>query len=83
MANENFVYTTPKGDEIVAPHFEDAMSAGFVRKHRNDKVEEQMFALVEEALNEESLEAFDKLRPSEMEDFYTKWQEHAGITAGE
>ena len=83
MANETFTYETPKGDLIEAPHFEDAMTAGFVRKHRNDSVEEQMFALVEEALEDESLAAFDKLRPSEMEDFYTKWQEHAGISAGE
>ena len=78
-----FTYETKSGAEIEAPYFEDAMNAGFIRRHRNDSVQEQMFALVEEALSPEALEAFDTLGPSEMGDFYTAWQEDAGITAGE
>ncbi len=94
MANDR-TFTYSKGDvKIVAPYFEDAMSAGFLRRHRNDTSEEQMFAVVEEALDEENLAAFDRLpmrlRDGEdpkttptMDDFYTTWQEDAGITAGE
>lgn len=69
--------------QITAPYFEDALSAGFIRRHRNDTPEEQMFACVEEALDEANLAQFDRLRPSEMEAFYTAWQADAGITTGE
>lgn len=84
-------FTYEKGGvKIVAPFFEDAMTAGFLRRHRGDSVPEQMFALVELALDEENLAAFDKLPATtkdksvaSMDDFYTSWQEDAGITSGE
>lgn len=83
MAKKTFSYTLPDDREIVAPYFEDAMTAGFIRQHRNDSVTEQMFALVELALDEDNLAIFDTLRPSVMGDWYTAWQKDAGITAGE
>lgn len=78
-------FTFPLDDdrEIVAPYFEDAMNAGFLRKHRNDSEIEQMFALVESALSPEALAVFDELPLPKMNDFYTAWQKDAGITAGE
>lgn len=77
------------GVKITAPNFESAMTAGFLRKHRNDNEIEQMFALVEEVLDEANLAKFDKLpvtgdaEDATMDDFYTSWQRDSGITSGE
>lgn len=78
-----FDFETEAGATIHAPKFDTAMSAGFLRKYRNADVAEQMFALVENALDEDALALFDTLSISEMERFYTLWQEDSGITAGE
>lgn len=80
--NDLFVYEAD-GVKISAPRFDKAMTAGFVRRHRNDEPAEQMFSLVEEALDEANLAEFDKLSASGMEAFYTAWQEDSGVTAGE
>lgn len=82
------------GKTIVAPYLEDVMNAGLLRRLRDKSIQDQMFALVEEGLDEANLAVFDTLpltrregddpeaHPT-MDEFYTAWQEDAGITAGE
>lgn len=89
MTDRTFTYENG-GVKITAPNFDEAMTAGFLRKHRHEDPIEQMLALVEAALDEGNLAAFDELPltsrteggPS-MDDFYTAWQADSGITAGE
>jgi len=81
----SYDYTNEDGEkqQIVIKKFDRAMTAGFVRRHRNDDPFEQMFALVEETLDEKQLAIFDSMTAEEMDEFYTAWQEDSGVTQGE
>lgn len=87
------LFTWEKGGKtIVARYFEDVMNAGLLRRLRNAPLQDQMFVLVEEGMDAENLAVFDTLaivrregdtETPTMDEFYTAWQEDAGITAGE
>lgn len=82
MASSPFTYTSEAGVSVSAPAFDIAVGAGFLRKHRKDSELDLMFAIVEEALDAKNLKEFDKLSLEEMNDFLGKWQEAAGVSAG-
>jgi hypothetical protein len=94
MADAPRTFVFEKGGvKITAPYFEDVMTADFFRRYRKSSEVEQMFALVESALDEENLAEFGKLKvfrtPRDgedavtMDEFYSAWQADAGITLGE
>lgn len=84
MALEKFHYETKGGDKIVLPKF-DAIPTGIIRRTRNLPGADQMFAVLEAYLGDESKEmaAIDKLPTRELSDFVAAWQKDAGIDMGE
>lgn len=73
-----------KGTEIVLPPF-DAIPTGIIRRTRNLPGEQQMFAVLEAYLGDDSPEmsAIDAIETGELEPFVKAWQEHAGVSLGE
>lgn len=71
------------GKKITLPPFEDVLTFGFARKTRSMSQAEQMFELVEAAADAKTLAVIDSMKPSQMEDFFTKWQKHSGVGVGE
>lgn len=71
------------GKKIALPPFEDVLTFGFARKTRKMSQAEQMFELVEAAADGKTLDAIDSLKPSQMEEFFTAWQKHSGVSVGE
>lgn len=70
----------PVGDkEIVVPPFAEVVTAGFIRKNREKSMQDVMFLLLEEILDEDSLELFDSLNLDRMREFGDKWQSEAGV----
>lgn len=84
MATEKFHYTTKAGEKIVLPKF-DQIPTGVIRRTRNLPAEEQMFAVLEAYLGDETpeMEAIDKLPTGELQKFVSAWQKDAGISVGE
>lgn len=84
MATEKFHYQSKAGDKIVLPKF-DQIPAGVIRRTRNLPPEDQMFAVLEAFLGDESdeLAAIDKLPTGELQEFVSAWQKDAGLTVGE
>lgn len=77
-------FTWMVGDEkIELPPFRSLMTFGRARRLRKLDPEDQLFSLLEEALPQKTLDLLDPLEPEEMDRFFTAWQEHSGITAGE
>lgn len=84
MATEKFHYTTNAGTKIVLPKF-DQIPTGIIRKSRRLAPEDQMFAVLEAYLGDESkqMAAIDELPTGELKDFVTAWQKDSGVDAGE
>jgi hypothetical protein len=84
MATEKFHYTSKAGDKIVLPKF-DQIPTGVIRRTRNLLPEDQMFAVLEAYLGDESPEmaAVDNLPTGELQEFVAAWQKDAGLTVGE
>lgn len=84
MPTEKFHYTTKAGDKIALPKF-DQIPTGIIRRTRRLPAEDQMFAVLEAYLGDESkeMEAVDKLPTGELGEFVAAWQKDAGIDLGE
>lgn len=89
MATEKFHYMTIHG-EIVVPKFR-LLPMGFVRKMRkiNANTNEGRVAAfditidtLEELLDSDSLEVFDRLTPEEFDAFQKAWMKDSGINLG-
>jgi hypothetical protein len=81
--DEPFVFTRESGETIKVPGLNSLMTLGFSRKHRHLDPAEQVYILLEEKLDEDTLAQVDSLNRTETEEFMTAWQEHAGISVGE
>lgn len=80
---DKFHYKMKDGQEIIAPRFSQ-IPVGVTRKARRlDAALDQVFYLIEECLDEESLALYDTLTMEEAGAFNKAWQEDAGVTAGE
>jgi hypothetical protein len=76
--DQEFRYTI--GDkELIIPPFSKSINAGFLRKNRNLPMQDFVFLLLENILDEEQLELFDTMNLDEMNEFGKKWQEESGI----
>jgi len=84
MALEKFHYETKAGDKIVLPKF-DTIPTGILRRTRNMNGQDQMFAVLETLLGDDSKEmaAIDLIPSGELKGFIADWQKDAGIDMGE
>lgn len=69
--------------EITIPSLNKLMTFGFSRTHRHLTAEEQIYTLLEDNVDEETLAKIDELDRSQTQEFIEGWQEHAGIDVGE
>lgn len=73
-----------KADEIVIPWAKDALTAGFIRRHRkNADAEELGWLMLEKVCDEATLDKVDALPLDEFGEFMTAWQGGETPTVGE
>lgn len=70
----DFTYLLPDGETITVPPFRRAMTAGFLRKHRNDAEVDLLFGIIETLLDEDDLDRFDGMNLDELEAFFDAWK---------
>ena len=82
MSDDMFRHKLEDGREIVLPHFKH-VPFGVVRKLRKENEAEQMFTLVEEVADADTLAIIDTLGMADIETLFSEWQEASKVTAGE
>lgn len=83
MAIETFQHTAGK-KKITLPKFDQVFTNfGQIRAFKKLAVEDQLFALIEQAADDANLEKIDSLTMVEVKDLVAAWQLDAGITVGE
>lgn len=82
VADEQFSFTTAAGKVIVVPSF-SKVKFGIIRKIRRQSVADQMFSLVEELCDDDTLALLDDLEQDEAQKFVEQWGEFSGVTLGE
>lgn len=80
--DDKFHHKLEDGREIVLPHFKH-VPFGVVRKLRKENDAEQMFTLVEEVADDDTLAIIDTLGMEDIDQLFTEWQEASKVTAGE
>lgn len=82
MATEQFHYTLEDGRQVALPHFRH-IPFGVIRKLRNEDESEQLFGLVEQVADDETLAVIDTLGMGEIEALFQAWQDASKVTVGE
>lgn len=82
MATEQFHWKTDDGREVVLPRF-NQLPFGVVRKLRKEDEAEQLFGLVEQVADEDTLAIIDTLGMGDIETLFTAWQKAGGVSVGE
>lgn len=81
MATEQFHHSTPAGD-VTLPHFKN-LPFGVIRRLRKEDEAEQLFGLVEQVADAETLAILDQLEMADIEELFGAWQKASGVTVGE
>lgn len=80
---EKFTYTADDGTVISVPSLNSLMTFGFSRTHRHLSPDEQVYVVLEDNLDKDTLALVDALDRTETKAFVEGWQEHSGIEVGE
>jgi len=72
-AEKKFTYTTRDGS-VIEMLSADAIPAGALRRNRNKSEVDFMFSVVEDIMDEDSLEVLDRMPVSEVGELFQKWQ---------
>lgn len=59
------------------------LKPGLIRKIRNRSDIDAMYTLLEEVLDEKSLEILDEMDPDAYAELIDEWREHSGVSLGE
>lgn len=78
-----YTHTFPSGESVTLPRFESVMTFGRARRLRKLDEADQLFTLVEDIADEDTLAVLDKMDTAQTEAFFTGWQEHSGVNLGE
>lgn len=81
MTTEQFHYTH-KGQEIVLPPLR-SLKAGLLRKVRRLSADDQLFTILEETVDDDTLAVIDDMDAEQLGEFFDGWQKHSGINLGE
>ena len=76
-----FEYTFD-GKKITLPLL-SKLKFGLIRKMRKESAEEQMFMLVEQLADDESLAVIDEMDSGQVAEFMEAWQEASDVDSGE
>ena len=72
-----------RGETITIPSLNSVMTFGFSRANRHLPADEQVFLLLEQNADEDTLAKLDLMDRTETQEFVEAWQEHSGIDTGE
>lgn len=78
-----FTHTFASGESVTLPRFKKAMTFGRARRLRKLSAEEQMFTLIEEIADDDTLAVLDDLDAEESNAFIEAWQDDSDVTSGE
>lgn len=73
---EKFHWTSPAGVEIVLPHM-NKVKAGVLRRVRSLEPIDQMFSVLEEVADKDTLAKVDELDADHLNDLFEQWQKDA------
>lgn len=82
MSLEKFHHKLADGREITLPHFKN-LPFGVIRKLRKEDEAEQLFGLVEQVADADTLAVIDTLEMADIEAMFASWQKASEITVGE
>jgi hypothetical protein len=68
---------------VTIPSLNSLLTFGFKRTHRHLSIDEQIYLLLEQNADEDTLATLDLMRLDEEQEFVEQWQEHSGIDTGE
>lgn len=83
LPQSEFRYTTRSGEKLVIPPFGETVTTGFLRRNRDKSMNEMVFLMLEEILDEDALRIFDEMKLNEFEQFSEMWQNEAGVDGPE
>ena len=75
----SFTWEAPSGVEIALPSIQ-SLTAGMIRKHRNEAPLDFMFSILEALLDEDELAKVDDLTLPDTEALFTAWQASEGVS---
>lgn len=81
MSDTEFVYEH-NGEEIRLPHFKN-LPFGTIRRLRKADEAEQLFGLVEDVADDDTLAVIDAMGMADVEALFEAWQKASGVTVGE
>lgn len=80
-SDADFVYDYD-GETITLPSL-STVSAGFVRRTRKLSPADQLFTLIEEEADDDTLAVIDRMAGAEFTEFQKAWRKHSGVGLGE
>lgn len=81
--SKTFTHTLRSGKSVTLPAFASAMTFGRARRLRKLSESEQVFTMLEEIADEDTLAALDEMDSEETEEFFTAYAESSGANLGE